>query len=516
MTQTLTITEELSRGSERVPLRYSEPPTNRPKGPVKNIVWARAGIAATCLLVLVVLAHAGSASAVAVSTPRVVSGTDPLPPPTAVNACDSDPSAPRDWEQEPAFAVNPSNSANLVTAWIQDFSDAIVVGYSNDGGQTWTNTVPKTTQCTGGSPQYGRGSSGFDPWLSFGPTPGAAGSSSAYLSATLNSAATPRTFAFVVERSDDGGRSWTDPVTVAQVTDPLNIDGGNILADPAHPGRAYAVWREGDAKAQTRKQYLSRTDDGGATWSAPVPLPSSAGADVLSGQLPDVLSGQLHLLPDGTLIDVFAQFTAPPPGSTPTGPTTLYSTRSADGGVTWSQPKQIAVVDDSALINPGSAVAPDGTVYAAWEHANAGGTSYSILYSRSTDGGNTWQSPGVVATEPGPPEEIGTFALAAPAVSVAGDGTVAVAFYDHRNNPPGVYPPKTTDYWLRYSKNLGSSWRERHLAGPFDQTTAPNSFLGDYQGMAPVNGGFGLTFALAQPLATTPPTDIFYASAASQ
>jgi hypothetical protein len=479
---------------------------------IKSISWAGAGIAATCLPFSVVLAHAESAWAIDVSTPQLVSGKDPLPAPTAPNACGSD-AAHQDWEQEPAFAVNPTDSANLVTAWIQDFEDAIVVGSSTDGGQTWNTTLPKTAQCTGGSAQYGRGTSAFDPWLSFGPTPGAAGSSTAYLSATLDSATTPTTYAFVVERSDDGGRSWTDPVTVAEVTDPLNIDGGNILADPAHPGRAYAVWREGDHFAQTREQYLSRTDDGGRTWSTPVSLPAGA----------EVLSGQLHLLPGGTLIDVFAQFTAPPPGSAPTGPTTLYSTRSTDGGGTWSTPSQIAGADYSGLVNPGSAVAPDGTIYAAWEHANPGGAGYSIMYSRSSDGGSSWLDPGVVATEPGLPEEIGANSpLPAPAVAVADEGTVGVAFYDHRNNPPSVYPPRTTDYWLRYSRNLGSSWHERHLAGPFNQTTAPSldtgpfGFLGDYQGIAPTTGGFGLTFALAEPLATTPPTDIFYASATSQ
>jgi hypothetical protein len=90
-----------------------------------------------------------------------------------------------------------------------------------------------------------------------------------------------------------------------------------------------------------------------------------------------------------------------------------------------------------------------------------------------------------------------------------------VAFYDHRRAPPGTDPLKTTDYWLRSSHTGGASWKEQHVASPFDQITAPNSFIGDYWGVAAIPGGFGLSYILAQPAAATPPTDVFFSTATS-
>jgi hypothetical protein len=43
-----------------------------------------------------------------------------------------------------------------------------------------------------------------------------------------------------------------------------------------------------------------------------------------------------------------------------------------------------------------------------------------------------------------------------------------------------------TDYWRIVSHNGGRTFRESHLAGPFDMRTAPNAagfFLGDYEGL---------------------------------
>jgi len=72
----------------------------------------------------------------------------------------------------------------------------------------------------------------------------------------------------------------------------------------------------------------------------------------------------------------------------------------------------------------------------------------------------------------------------------------------------------TTDVWFTQSSDGGASWRQAHLAGPFNLRAAPlgSHGLGEYQGLAAFGGrGFAAIFTLAAPLAKDGPTDIFFA-----
>jgi hypothetical protein len=55
-----------------------------------------------------------------------------------------------------------------------------------------------------------------------------------------------------------------------------------------------------------------------------------------------------------------------------------------------------------------------------------------------------------------------------------------------------------TDYWVSYSYDGGLTFpNEQHIAGPFDQLTAPYArgfFLGDYEGLQPSGNGFLAVF----------------------
>ena len=73
-----------------------------------------------------------------------------------------------------------------------------------------------------------------------------------------------------------------------------------------------------------------------------------------------------------------------------------------------------------------------------------------------------------------------------PAVDVLPTGTVAVTYYDIRNNTPA--PGLLTDYFVVHSHNGGATWSESRITPTsFDDETAPVSrgyFIGDYQGLA--------------------------------
>ena len=121
---------------------------------------------------------------------------------------------------------------------------------------------------------------------------------------------------------------------------------------------------------------------------------------------------------------------------------------------------------------------PDGTVYVASE-ASTSPDAGVVSVSRSEDGGRTWTSselPGVTA-----------FAFE-PAIAVDAHGTVGITWYDLRNDRRGD-ATLTTDVWFARSRDQGATWRQEHLAGPFDLRTAPNNRLGEYQGLAGLRRG---------------------------
>jgi hypothetical protein len=489
-----------------------------------------------------------------------VSGRDPLHQWGTDGACGSDPSH-QDAESEVALAVSPSDPKHLVAAWIQDWSDAITVGYSGDGGEHWSTVVPPTTPCTpGGLTDFGttQGTvSAIDPSIAFGPSTPTYPQGIVYLWSNVYGGS-PARYAAVFNSSTNGGQTWSAPRIVEMSA--ANLDALNTIADPARPGYAYAMWAKGGGGAP-RILYVAHTTDGGQTWcgtpgpcvvnSPPAPVP-------LAGLGRQAGAGRLLILPptpdapNGTLVNVFDEVPIPTDGQLVEGPTYLVASRSTDMGSTWSVPVTIAdpaEPDTTVATGFGVATAPDGkTIYAVWHRGGAFGPNppdycaqpvgcHSVLYSKSIDGGQTWQNPpGIIDIERGPvvngsyslnplhpPTSFSDFHnVEAPGVAVAPDGTVGVTFYDHRRDDSPSNPPNWTDFWLRYSRDGGQHWDEKLLAGPFDMSSAPTftcafdydtgcgpdavdlhgpGNFGEYHGMVALPGGFATAFPLAKPRA---------------
>jgi hypothetical protein len=375
-------------------------------------------------------------------------------------------------EVEPHLVVNPLNPNHFVAAWQQDRwadggSRGLVSAVSFDRGATWSLRTPAFSSCAGGT--YTRAS---DPWLAF------AADGALYAIAIAFNAGTNAPNAVLVARSADGGLSWASPVTLDSSPGANFSDKETITADPHDSRFVYAVWDRITNGAGVAPIAFARTVDGGASWEA---------SGILYDPFAETIGNLIRVLPDGTLVDLFAQTTR----ANFREVTTLRTIRSTDHGATWSDAFTVSPMAPLGVTDPvtqspvrdGSevaemAVAPDGTLFVVWQDARFSSTHDGIALAKSTDGGQTWSTPVRVNADP-------SVAAFTPQVHVRADGMIAVTYFDLR---PDTSDPATflVDYWLTRSFD-GINWSEMQLAGPFDLLTAPRAgglFLGDYMGLA--------------------------------
>jgi hypothetical protein len=431
-------------------------------------------------------------------------------------------------EVEPFVAVNPTNPSNIVGVFQQDRwsnggAHGLVASTSHDGGSTWTESWAHFSTCSGGTAanggDYDRAS---DPWVTFAPN------GHAY-QISLSASADVTVSAVLVSKSVDGGDTWSEPTTLARNVSGFSFGPGfndkeSITADPTNSNFVYAVWDRSrfpsdnaDLTAQMNAASIrgdiifSRTTNGGQTWEP--------ARDILGGNQNEFTIGnQIAVLPNGTLVDIFEDLNGS--GAQPS-PNQFHQSviRSTDKGTTWSKVIDISTdgsvavrdPDTGAFVRSGAglpdiAVAPNGTLYAVWSDGRFSGFAHDdVALSRSTDGGLTWSTPIRVNASPA------GVAAFTPSVDVASDGTVAITYYDFRNNTPN---PSTlpTDAFAVFSHDGGATFggELRLTKHSFDLDLAPRAgglFVGDYVGLDHVGTTF-LPF-FTQTVSSSNPTDIF-------
>jgi hypothetical protein len=140
---------------------------------------------------------------------------------------------------------------------------------------------------------------------------------------------------------------------------------------------------------------------------------------------------------------------------TPGIPSGIALSKSTDQGKTWKttmvQPPSYQNRQNVRL-----AWSPEGgaqgTLHMVWEgslHPEVNSFA-ETMYSRSTDGGNTWSAP-TRLSDTDPAKLVGNYL---PNVQVAPDGRVDVAFWDTRDDP-GI---RSNDVYYTYSTDNGKTW----------------------------------------------------------
>jgi hypothetical protein len=390
-----------------------------------------------------------------------------------------------DTALEPSLIINPTNSANLVAEWQQDRwsnggSQALNLAASFDGGTTWTLSQAAFSVCSGGAASnagnFQRASNG---WLTVSPNGVVYALSLSFDGESLLPGSSSGQ---LVAQSSDGGRGWSLPV--ALITDGADFfdDKGSITADPNDSNYVYAVWdRLESGTVSHGPSYFAMTADGGASWQSAVSIYDP-------GPSNQTIGNQIVVLPSGLVIDIFTEIDVIAGKQM----TTLSQIQSSDHGASWSAPAGIAPLVSVGTVDPlthqqvrdasllfSVAVSAQGSIYVAWQDSSfSGGTYDGIALTQSSDGGQTWSQPVQVNADTRTP-------AFDPTVAVAADGSIAVTYYDFRNDTqPGAM---LTDCWLVTSSD-GVNFEEAHLSGPFDLDLAPyadgeGQFIGDYQSL---------------------------------
>ena len=338
-------------------------------------------------------------------------------------------------------------------------------------------------------------------------------------------ACTAPTIALLV--SNDNGLSWQPPH--ALVPSSSGQFDPQIVVDPVDRQTVYASWLQNNK----RDVMVARSQDFGRSWylavaessrnsdDADKPVLAVHGADVYVGfnheqkfvvaashdyaqtfssvaVNPNAgpgwsLAGGASVGPTG---DVYFSWTAYARRQLSTHPVSIYVSRSADSGGSWSTvlldvssapPGCAAQGCEAEYLGAQIALASDaaGTVYALWNAGTAHGAPERMYFSSSTTGGASWSTKAEVSTADDQVEHC------FPAIIAGVAGDVRIAWMDTRHAP-------LWNVLHRSSSNGGATWSpETQLSGAargYDRYdyVRPGGFrfpFGDYFSMAIDNLG---------------------------
>ncbi len=323
-------------------------------------------------------------------------------------------------QERPGLAVG--STGTLYAAWMDYRNDAnnadLYFARSTDGGGTWGTNVQVSD---GGH------------YVNKAPAIAAAGPLTVHVAWEGDLSGYP---AIYYDRSGDGGQTWGTDQQLDQSY------GSATSPDVAASGAqtVYVVW------SQYSSLYLARSLDGGTTWPTPTQIITSTMAVDAPALVVDV-TGTLHLAWEETV------------SYNPYDEDVCYA-RSTDGGQNWSDRQCFGTVASlSQQTNPDVAVDPaSGRVHFVWEDDRSG--SGEIYHVSSADGGLSWGTPAPISSG-GPAAE--------PAVTVEDDGAVYTVWQDGRNGHDDVYYSRSTDGGQNWDtpgrvNDDVTTWYQRHPA----------------------------------------------------
>jgi len=270
------------------------------------------------------------------------------------------------WDAQ--LVVDPIDGKTVYSSWLQDGKSDIVVGKSTDYGATWT--VVNADHTNAGTDKPILVARGQDVYVSYDHT------QTAY-----------------VAYSHNGGASFTEVKVNKNAKLGWSLGGGGTITPN---GNVYISWDgyegSGGAKGNVNL-YVSKSTDGGATWSTSLLDVSSSPPDCSAFNCGWAFLGAAMTMTSDANGNLYTLWNA---GSTAKGPERIYFSKSIDGGNTWSPKVDVSTAPAGTHhAFPAITATGNGDVRIAWmdaRAANGGMDKWNVYYRRSTNGGSTWGS----------------------------------------------------------------------------------------------------------------------------
>jgi hypothetical protein len=409
-------------------------------------------------------------------------------------------------QNETPLAINPANPANMITGandW--NYNDGCAVNATNDGGKTWTPTLPNgfipgVTLYTNDPNVPGTGAydAGGDPVVAFSPD-----GKVAYFVCQAFDFTSPYDIALLLNRSTDGGFTWQQTgLTQISVFNGNGTTTGSNGKFPDHQsihvdpltGYVYVTWAEFSGNTHS-PVYVAVSKDQGDTWT----LNKVTAGNVRSNQDQRIVTD-----PSGNAYLVFDN------GAQGGKGTVLYASRSTNGGTSWSTPVQFAALTNPTCVFPpycfnisGGQFRAGGSYPApAWDAAHnrldiliadiRGPYSQMYLYSLKPDLSVDFSTM--------LPAGFGDRFMGE--LSSAPNGRLDASFWDR-----GYSGNQLVDLTYATSSDGGKTWRQARVTpAGYDpsQWGVPSGsgfrpFIGDYNGIASTNAIAGMTWTGVAP-----------------
>jgi hypothetical protein len=358
---------------------------------------------------------------------------------------------------------------------------------STNGGKSWiSGFLPASTVFATPAGIYGRAS---DPSVAFDAE------HNVWLISFLGLAPNGASIDVVdvlVSRSTDGGLTWSAPVAIS--ADGLFNDKNWTTCDNTASSPFFGnCYTEFDVVNFGDLEQMSTSVDGGKKWAAPL-----ATKDGVHG-----IGGQPLVQPDGTVIVPFDGFSF--------ATFLLMAFRSTDGGASWSAARVISPVKfrhpaggiRAGIPLPSAEMDASGRDYVVWSDCRFEPqcSASDLLLTTSTDG-VVWTHPTLI-----PADAVGSGVdhfipgLAVNRATSNGSAQLVLAFYYY---PQASCTTSTCELNVGFvaSADGGSSWtRTGQIAGPMSLSWLPNTsqgfMVGDYISTSFSGGTAFPAFALA-------------------
>jgi hypothetical protein len=180
--------------------------------------------------------------------------------------------------------------------------------------------------------------------------------------------------------------------------------GPSVAVNPHNTNNVVGVWEQDPWSTGGARGVLSGASfDGGKTWTrTPIPFSRCAGGNTpIGGNYQRASDPRVSFGPNNIAYAIATSFNETPQK----GPSSsVLTSRSLDGGKTWSNPVALIADSSSTAVNGKAMIVADptsnGYAYAVWDRTPSSGGG-QVMFARTEDAGTSWTNPARVIYAPG-------------------------------------------------------------------------------------------------------------------